>query len=207
MDVKECYGRSPLWPTIDGVTCRCFLHEGNVRLIGCVREDARRLQADNELIVIGDFNGHLSELDGHLDANGKLLLQLAEDLDLIIMNLEPQWEGQFTWCARGSATNIDYALVSLRLHAMLQRCGVGEEGKYSLGSDHNRLRLDFGHSCHKGKIIFRRKKIKRYLPQHSIEAVVEDFEPYAEMHEATTYYEYMLALRRVVERHMVPDRR
>ncbi|KAH8028352.1 hypothetical protein HPB51_016175 [Rhipicephalus microplus] len=136
------------------------LHEGNVRLIGCVCEDARRLQADNELIVIGDFNGHLSELDGHLDANGKLLLQLSEDLDLVIMNLESQWEGQFTWCARGSATNIDYALVSLRLHAMLQSCGVDEEGKYSLGSDHNRLRLDFGHSCHKGKIISRRKKIK-----------------------------------------------
>ncbi|KAL3254622.1 hypothetical protein MRX96_054150 [Rhipicephalus microplus] len=27
------------------------------------------------------------------------------------------------------------------------------------------------------------------------------------MHEATTYDEYMLALRRVLERHMVPDRR
>ncbi|KAL3211040.1 hypothetical protein MRX96_036663 [Rhipicephalus microplus] len=66
--------------------------------------------------------------------------------------------------------------------------------------------LDFGHSCHKGKIISRRKKIKRYLPHHSIDAVVEDFETCAEMHEATTYDEYMLALRRVVERHMVPDR-
>ncbi|KAH8033489.1 hypothetical protein HPB51_013292 [Rhipicephalus microplus] len=126
-------------------------------------------QTDNKLIVIGDFNGHL-------DANGKLLVQLAEDLDLVIMNLEPQWEGQFTWCARGSATNIDYPLVFLRLHAMLQRCGVDKEGKYSPGSDHNCLRLDFGHSCHKGKIISRQKKIKRYLPHHSIEAVVEDFE-------------------------------
>ncbi|KAL3178507.1 hypothetical protein MRX96_038403 [Rhipicephalus microplus] len=32
----------------------------------------QRPLADNELIVIGDFNEHLSELDGHLDANGKL---------------------------------------------------------------------------------------------------------------------------------------
>ncbi|KAL3179143.1 hypothetical protein MRX96_038244 [Rhipicephalus microplus] len=68
-------------------------------------------------------------------------------------------------------------------------------------------RLDFGHSCHEGKIISRRKKIKRYLPHHSIEAVVEDFEAWAEMHEATTYDEYTLALRQEVERHMVPDRR
>ncbi|KAL3178503.1 hypothetical protein MRX96_038399 [Rhipicephalus microplus] len=42
--------------------------------------------------------------------------------------------------------------------------------------------------------------MKRYLPHHSIEAC-------AEIHEATPYGEYMLALRRVVERHMVQDRR
>ncbi|KAH7964512.1 hypothetical protein HPB51_027250 [Rhipicephalus microplus] len=187
------------WQRLDGECRDHMCVTGNVLAVNTA--------ADNELIVIGDFNGHTSELDWHLDANGKLLLQLAEDLDLVIMNPEPQWEGQLTWCDRGSATNIDYALVSLRLHAMLQRCGVDEEGKYSLGSDHNRLRLDFGHSSHKGKIISWRKKIKRYLPHHSIEAVVEDFEACAEMHEATTYDEYMSALRRVVERHMVPDRR
>ncbi|KAH6925109.1 hypothetical protein HPB50_001021 [Hyalomma asiaticum] len=134
-------------------------------------------------------------------------LQLAEDLDLVIANLGPQWEGQFTWCARGSAATIDYALVSLRLHAILQRCGVDEEGMYSLGSDHNRLRLDFGHFRQKDKIISTRKKAKRYLPNCSIESVVDDFEACAEMHEATTYDEYMSALHRVVEQHMVPDRR
>lgn len=32
-----------------------------------------------------------ASVDGHLDANGKLLLQLAEDLDLVIVNLGPQW--------------------------------------------------------------------------------------------------------------------
>lgn len=37
----------------------------------CIRDDARRLQADKDFIVIGDFNGHLSELDGHLDETGR----------------------------------------------------------------------------------------------------------------------------------------
>lgn len=53
---------------------------------------------------------------------------------------------------------------------------MDEEGMYSLGSDHNRRRLDFGHSCHKGRIISRRKKTNLYLPNRSIESVVEDFE-------------------------------
>ncbi|KAH6920372.1 hypothetical protein HPB50_028639 [Hyalomma asiaticum] len=68
---------------------------------------------------------------------------------------------------------------------------------YSLSSDHNCLRLDFGHFRQKGKVISRRKKAKRYLPNRSIESVVDDFEACAEMHEATTYDEYMSPLHRV----------
>ncbi|KAH7982429.1 hypothetical protein HPB52_005000 [Rhipicephalus sanguineus] len=44
-------------------------------------------------LVLGDFNGHISELDGYTDANGSLLMQLAERLQLDIANLDPRREG------------------------------------------------------------------------------------------------------------------
>ncbi|KAH8023139.1 hypothetical protein HPB51_011253 [Rhipicephalus microplus] len=72
----------------------------------------RREQKWEEVLVLGDFNGHISELNGYTDANGKLLTQLAEQLQLEILNSASCCEGQTTWCAQGSSTFIDYALAS-----------------------------------------------------------------------------------------------
>lgn len=66
-----------------------------------VRRDARRWATDRELTILGDFNGHLGELDGHTDFNGMLVVGLAEDIHLSILNLDQQCMGQFTWYARG----------------------------------------------------------------------------------------------------------
>lgn len=40
-----------------------------------------------EVLIMGDFNGHLEELDGKENGNGRLLRQLTEDLNLDIVNL------------------------------------------------------------------------------------------------------------------------
>lgn len=89
----------------------------NEDLVACMCKDAQRLARDRAVIVVGDLNGHISELDGYTDANGALLLKLTDELNLTIANLDLRCEGQFTWCARGSKTAIDYALVSPHLHS------------------------------------------------------------------------------------------
>ncbi|KAL3235919.1 hypothetical protein MRX96_022347 [Rhipicephalus microplus] len=83
----------------------------NDRLLECVLVDAEHLAGCRQVLILGDFNGHISGLNGYIDANGKLLIQLAERLHLEILNNIPRFEGQTTRCARGSATYIDYALV------------------------------------------------------------------------------------------------
>ncbi|KAH6940976.1 hypothetical protein HPB50_011540 [Hyalomma asiaticum] len=124
--------------------------EANEALIECVCQDSECMASDREILILGDFNGHISELDGYTDANGNLLLRLAERLQLNIANLDPRCEGKYTWCARGSATSIDYVLVSHRLTRLLNSLHIDEEGNYSAGSDHNRMRIDFSRTQHRG---------------------------------------------------------
>lgn len=87
--------------------------------------------------------------DGYQDRNGELLLRCAQELSLEIVNLHPDCEGESTWCAHNSQSTIDYALVSPRLAARLTQMHIDEDGHFSLGSDHNRLRLSFPACTHK----------------------------------------------------------
>ncbi|KAH9383325.1 hypothetical protein HPB48_024445 [Haemaphysalis longicornis] len=178
----------------------------NVQSLECVRRDARQWATDRELIILGDFNGHLSELDGHTDFNGRLVLGLAEDMQLSILNLDQRCVGQVTWCARGSTTTIDYALISHGLDSACRMCTVDGEGLRSVGSDHNRLCLQFEAAG------FRKRKPQRkdrgkYLPSAAVGKVCEDFEVSPRRHAATSYEDFVQALREVIERHMVQDRR
>lgn len=178
----------------------------NVQSLECVRRDARQWATDRELIILGDFNGHLSELDGHTDFNGRLVLGLAEDMQLSILNLDQRCVGQVTWCARGSATTIDYALISHGLDSACRMCTVDEEGLRSVGSDHNRLCLQFGAAGFR-KRNPQRKDRGKYLPSAAVGKVCEDFEVSPRRHAATSYEDFVQALREVIERHMVQDRR
>ncbi|KAL3245618.1 hypothetical protein MRX96_046835 [Rhipicephalus microplus] len=105
----------------------------NERLLECVLEDAECLAGCREVLILGDFNGHISELDGYTDANGKVLIRLSERLQLKILNNISRCEAQTTWFARGSATSIDYALASNELAKVLQRLHIDEEGAHSIG--------------------------------------------------------------------------
>ncbi|KAL3181083.1 hypothetical protein MRX96_037139 [Rhipicephalus microplus] len=118
-------------------------YEENEQLLECVLGDAERLANWREVLILGDFNGHISKLDGYTDANGILLTQLAEQLQLEFHNTASCCDGQTTWCAQGSGTSIDYALASYGLAKALRLLHIDKEGMHSIGSDHNRLRLYF----------------------------------------------------------------
>ncbi|KAH7985912.1 hypothetical protein HPB49_026218 [Dermacentor silvarum] len=100
-----------------------------------------------EVLVMGDFNGHVQLIDGYQDRNGGLMLQLAERLSLEVANLRPDCIGETTWSARNSRSCIDYALTSPNLTAHMTRVHVGESGQFSLGSNHNRIALTFSASA------------------------------------------------------------
>lgn len=119
---------------------------GNSRLVQCIREDVARWASQREVLIMGDFNGHLQALDGLRDTDGELLLTLARTPGLHILNLSPECEGQYTWCARNSRSCIDYELATPTLAHRPTRMDIDENGEFSLGSNHNRIKLTFSRS-------------------------------------------------------------
>ncbi|KAH8029091.1 hypothetical protein HPB51_022655 [Rhipicephalus microplus] len=104
---------------------------------------------------------------------------------------------------RGSATSIDYALASDGLVKVFQRLHIDEEGTHSIGSDHNRLRLDFSKAYHRGSNTGQRGTPTRYLPGVPLQTVAEQFEASPQREEAKTYEEYVSELCRIMEMHKV----
>ncbi|KAH7986498.1 hypothetical protein HPB52_024913 [Rhipicephalus sanguineus] len=87
-------------------------HSENTNIVHCIRQDIERWGQGHEVLILSDFNGHIQELDGYTDHNGRLLLEMTQELSLEIANLRADCEGTYTWCARGLSSCIDYALVS-----------------------------------------------------------------------------------------------
>ncbi|KAG0441865.1 hypothetical protein HPB47_015827 [Ixodes persulcatus] len=150
---------------------------------------------------MADFNGHLVELDRREDKNGQMLRQLAEDLELEILNLREECEGKHTWMVRDKTTCIDYALASKRLSNRLQKIVVDDNGELSVGSNHSTILLHFGaiqrpRSRPKRALTFR-------LSEGDIEAVCQDFDESEQRMNAATYEEYATELRQAIAKRSV----
>ncbi|KAH7943549.1 hypothetical protein HPB52_009205 [Rhipicephalus sanguineus] len=144
---------------------------GNSSMAQCIREDVARWASHREVLIMGDFNGHLQALDGFQDTNGELLLTLARTLALEVLNLRPECEGQYTWSARNSRSCIDYVLVTPALARRLTHMNIDENGEFSIGSDHNRIKLSFSRSSWRTIAKEHRNPAERHLPQSEYAAV------------------------------------
>ncbi|KAG0444546.1 hypothetical protein HPB47_013673, partial [Ixodes persulcatus] len=167
----------------------------------CVRHDVQSLDRSHSVLLKGDFNGNLVELDRREDKNGRVLRQLAEDLELEILNLREECEGKHTWKVRDKKTCIDYALASKSLSKRLQKIVVDDNVELSVGSDHSTMLLHFGaiqrpRSRPKRALTFR-------LREGDIEAVCQDFEESQQRMNAATYEEYATELRQAVAKRSV----
>lgn len=175
-------------------------HSENTNIVHCIRQDIERWGQGHEVLILGDFNGHIQELDGYTDHNGRLLLEMTQELSLEIANLRADCEGTYTWCARGLSSCIDYALVSPGLGKSLRNVHIDEEGRHSLGSDHNRLRLQFEASPWRQKVK-KHEPATRFLPDAAYEEVANEFELCPGREQADTYEQYIAQLRQIMRKH------
>lgn len=111
-----------------------------------------------------------------------------------------------TWCARGSATSIDYVLVSHNLSRLLNSLDIDEEGNYSVGSDHNRMRIDFSRTQYLKPRRRVRSEGQMHLPVKAIEVAAAEFEGSPQRREAVTYEEYVDTLRSIMRRLMTRNK-
>ncbi|KAG0417308.1 hypothetical protein HPB47_005708 [Ixodes persulcatus] len=78
---------------------------------------------------MGDFNGHLVEIDGREDDNGRRLRQMSEDCELEILNLREECVGQRTWMLRDCDIEVvcrDFEEINTRTNALTYEEYAGE---------------------------------------------------------------------------------
>lgn len=115
----------------------------NQGLWRCLEKDMLGIRKMNESIaILGDFNGHLLELDGFEDENGRNMVEFAERHNLQILNLYGKCEGKVTWHGRQQISTIDYVLSNDVFENKVSKMTIDEEGDASLGSDHNRIIIE-----------------------------------------------------------------
>ncbi|KAH7982225.1 hypothetical protein HPB52_003503 [Rhipicephalus sanguineus] len=165
--------------------------------------DVQRWAADREVLLMGDFTGHLQALDGFQDFNGDLVDLTARELNLEIANLRSDCEGEFTWCARNSHSCIDYVLMSPKLSRHVTSITIDEEGKFSVGSDHNRIKLTLSTSAWRQKRTDCRESAARYLPEETYDDIAQEFEGRLMNLESPSYDQYVEALQQIMEAHEV----
>lgn len=120
------------------------VREANEEMINCLKRDINEFKGSGEVILVGDMNAHIEELDGYTDHNGSLVIDLCQENRLVIVNTENKCNGQITWESGNRQSSIDYSLVSETVYERLREMNIDENGTDSLGSDHKRLTLHFG---------------------------------------------------------------
>lgn len=95
--------------------------EKNTEICRCLPKDIEDFCQGAEIIVVGDFNAHVENLDSHTDANGRLLLELAESAELLITNLTEKCCGATTWSTRDRRSCIDYCLMTEPMYEGLNK--------------------------------------------------------------------------------------
>lgn len=83
---------------------------------------------------------------------------------------------------------------------------IDEDGTFSLGSDHNRLRVDFSSSTWKWPQKEQYKTVELVLPVSAIEIVAKEFEASTRRASATNYEEFIRELKHLIKVHSIQRR-
>ncbi|KAH7956968.1 hypothetical protein HPB52_013934 [Rhipicephalus sanguineus] len=132
----------------------------------CISEDIQRWGTDSEVLILGDFNGHIQEIDGFLDFNGDLMQQMYKEA-------QPR----------------------------IKHISIDEEGDFSIGSDHNRIRLTICSSTWCKKEREHRKPGQRFLPEAAYEDNAKEFDSNLQTSKPLKYEEYVEELQRLMRQY------
>ncbi|KAH7961547.1 hypothetical protein HPB52_010231 [Rhipicephalus sanguineus] len=80
---------------------------------------------------------------------------------------------------------------------------IDENGEFSIGSDHNRIKLSFSRSSWRTIAKEHRNPAERHLPQSEYAAVAEAFEQNFQPTEPPTYDQFVLELRSIMKKHEI----
>ena len=130
------------------------------------------------LMVMGDFNGHIKEIDGrNEDENGKMIINWIEKYKLKLLNLDEKCEGKYTRVRGEQKTTIDYILVNENIYERFEGMHIDEEKEIIEGSDHTlisvKLKIEKNKNIEKAEW----KEITYYVnTEREIESCIKELE-------------------------------
>ena len=130
------------------------------------------------LMIMGDFNGHIKEIDGrNEDDNGKMILKWTEKYKLKLLNLDEKCEGKFTRVRGEQKTTIDYVLVNEIIYERFDKMHIDEEKEIIEGSDHTLISVSLNIERSKNIKKAEWKEITYYLnTENEIESCIKELE-------------------------------
>ena len=119
-----------------------------------IKQQAERIfrkEADNPLLILGDFNAHTGFLGPQkCDENGRTVLSWLETFDLVLLNADPSCQGQTTWSRGDQKSSIDFVIVNKKLYRNFTLMHIDEDKSNFDLSDHHMITAHF--SIPHGKI-------------------------------------------------------
>ena len=121
--------------------------DDKIRNINLKREIVNKIEqsdAEEALIILGDFNGHTGFL-GHqkLDNNGQFIIELMDKHSLILLNNDPNCKGLYTWSRKDQKSVIDYILVNKTMYDRFLDMNIDENKEILDISDHHLMTAKF----------------------------------------------------------------
>ena len=102
------------------------------------------VQPHDKIVLLGDFNGHLGFIGPQdLNCNGRLILELMERFNLVLLNGDDKCKGTITRSQREENSAIDFILVNERMYEDFIEMNIDEDKELFDLSDHCLLRSSF----------------------------------------------------------------
>ena len=106
----------------------------------------RKIQDNQEnegLIIFGDMNGHTGCLgDQKMDNNGKFIMDLITDHNVILLNEDSDCDGRYTWQQNKKRSVIDFVLVNKIMYTRYTSMHIDEKQEIVNLSDQNLITVN-----------------------------------------------------------------
>ena len=122
-DRKKCLIVIVCYMTVEGENARVeneIKYNSLKRLIG--KFD------DEEVLIMGDMNGHIGILSERVNANGERLLKFMDEADVENLNVTMA-DGKVTWRARENESAIDFVLANEGARRNIRKMVIDEDGR------------------------------------------------------------------------------
>ena len=113
------------------------LQERNEKILNTLDNEISKVDDHEHLMMLGDFNGHLEFIGQQkLNVNGKMILNLLEKWNLILLHGDLRCEGIHTQHQNGQKNAIDFIIVNQVLYSYFVGMKIDEDKLECDLSDH-----------------------------------------------------------------------